>query len=217
MSELKGYKYKRISLKKIDNDKYPIAADLKGIPEKEELKEKLKAVLSNNGLVYYIIRDKEVHGIISAEYTQVDAAEYGLENVVGDDSKTGDTSNPTVNAFVSKDIYLSDDLKNNENTVMQEAVKEIEQYVGAIVSDESGTHTVRARVIKCGDVLLKYKGKKGKPSILIPMAIGYVIGLLIDIIFPGLIYETRLVTPLMGMMMGMFIGMAINSNSYTIE
>ncbi len=50
---------------------------------KGALKDALKSVLSDKGLVLYITRNKEVHGIITVEYTQVDAAEYGLEQVAG--------------------------------------------------------------------------------------------------------------------------------------
>jgi len=85
MPELKEYKYRMFSERKLKKDNYIISEELKDIPERQELNRKMQEALSAKGLVFFLTKEKKVNGVIIADMVEVDPSEYGIETASGKD------------------------------------------------------------------------------------------------------------------------------------
>ena len=54
MSDLRGFNYSNVSLRKVQKDKFVLAKELEQQISRDELKKKMVAVLNSNGKVYFI-------------------------------------------------------------------------------------------------------------------------------------------------------------------
>ncbi len=173
MPEIKDYKYEEITEKKIKKDDYTLSDNIPGIPERSELNQKMSDILSQKGIVFFITKDKVVNGIVTLFYDSVDAAVYNLDKIVKKDEKSD--GNAKVNIYETKDIYLSEDLKSQENVVMKDLTEEVKEHITS--------YTIDVRVIKCGDVVIVDRSKEGVSIIVTCMVFGLILGTVLGFVF----------------------------------
>ncbi len=202
MPEIKDYKYKMLSARKLKKDNYVLSEELKDIPERQELNRRMQEILSAEGLVFFLLKDKKVNGVILLDHIEVDPSAYGIEIDSGKDK--AEEKETKIYAYETKEIYLNDDLKNRQDTVMKDLLSEIKEFVYTYSKYE-------VKVIKCGDQMIAEKSKRTKFSIATCMMLGICAGALVSVI-PGvnLFFGSSI---LVGTMAGLIIGYLVREKT----
>ncbi len=205
MAEIKDYKFLIINEKEIDKDKYTLSEGFKEVPERAELNTRMKEILSDKGIVYFISKNNEVSGIVLIGCDKAEASEYGLEEVIRKQKgKKPDDNDLTVNVFDVKETYLSDDLKEQKDDLTKYIVENVKKHID--------DYTLEVRVIKCGDFVTVDRTAEGAGMIIICFIIGMIIGGALGNFIPMLSYGSGAV---LGMVIGGLAGYVIRSNVST--
>ncbi len=203
MPEIKDYKYKMFTERKLKKDDYVVSEELKDIPERQELNRKMQEILSAKGLVFFLLKNKKVNGVILLDHTEIDPSAYGIEIDSGKDK--ADEKETKIYAYETKEIYLNDDLKNRQDLVMKDLLSEIKEFIYSYGKNE-------VKAIKCGDHMIAERSKRTKFSISTCMLLGICAGTLLQFILSLKIYVGS-ISILVGMMAGMIIGYLIREKT----
>jgi len=229
MSDLRGFNYSNVSLRKIQKDKYILSKELELQISRTELKKKMVAVLDNNGKVYFICKKKEVCGVVVVRYEKHFASEFEFE---GKSSETKDMGTvmiegaihvedvlqdklgtekskkkyaeqkQTANAYVLEGLYLTEELKAKDKIIMFDIIDELKEV--AAMND------LCVKVIIWGDTIVADKtiGKIGgneSSAISIGVCLGMCFGAMFGTISGNLS---------LGICIGISIGCAIGAGFY---
>ncbi|MCR5774964.1 MAG: hypothetical protein K6G42_07760 [Lachnospiraceae bacterium] len=202
MPDIKDYKYKMLSDRKLKKDDYVVSEELKDLPERQELNRKMQETLSAEGLVFFLTKDSKVNGVILLDHNEVDPSAYGIETDSGKDK--AEEKESKIYAYETREIYLNDDLKNRQDLVMKDLLSEIKEFIYSYEKKE-------VKVIKCGDHMIAERSKRTKYTIATCMLLGICAGALVNFI-PGL-NSYMGISILLGMMAGMIIGLLVREKT----
>lgn len=231
MSDLRGFNYSNVSLRKVQKDKFVLAKELEQQISRDELKKKMVAVLNSNGKVYFICKKKEVCGIVIVRYEKHLASEFEFE-IDGKSSATKDMGTvmiesaihvedalqdklgtekskkkyaeqkQTANAYVLEDLFMSEELKAKDKIIMYDIID--------VLKEVAAMNDLCVKVIIWGDTIVADKtiGKIGgneSSAISIGMCLGMCFGAAFGTILGNLS---------LGIGIGISIGCAIGAGFY---
>lgn len=195
MSRLRGYDYRKVSLKKLRKDKYVLSSEIEMQVGREDLKIQMKNALSNNGSVYFISRKKEVCGVVIIKYEKDMALDFEIEEETDECEKA-----MIANAYVLESLYLSEDLKSKDEIIRKDLSEELKEV--------AAWGDLGVKVIIWGEHVIADKtiGKTGESAIGIGMCFGMSVGMMFGVPFDNIG---------IGMCIGMSIGMLLGTAYYS--
>lgn len=195
MSGLRGYDYRKVSLKKLRKDKYILSSEIEMQVGRENLKIQMKNALSNHGSVYFISRKKEVCGVVIIKYEKDMALDFEIEEETDEREKA-----MTANAYVLESLYLSEDLKLKDEIIRKDLSEELKEV--------AAWGDLGVKVIIWGEHMITDKtiGKTGESAIGIGMCLGMFVGMMFGVVFDNIA---------IGMCIGMSIGMLLGTAYYS--
>lgn len=197
MSHMRGYDYSDVPLKKIQKDKFILSSEIEAQVTRNELKNQIEKVLSNNGRVYFISRKKEVCGVVIIKYEKHLASDFELETEKKDERQ--DEKSMTANAYVLESLYLNEDLKSKDMIIMKDLLEELKEA--------AAFHDLGVKVIIWKETIIADKtiGKTSESAIAIGMCLGMSVGMMFGVVFDNIG---------IGMCLGMSIGMLLGATYY---
>lgn len=231
MSGLRGYDYSKVSLKKVQKDKYILSSEIEVQVEREELKTQMNNALSNNGIVYFISRKKEVCGVVIIKYEKHMALDFEIEektDELQDKKKQAEgfgtiVMNKAVE-FEAKHQIGTEKGKQKENEKAMTAnayvleslylskdlkskAEIIEKDLLEELKEAAAYNDLGVKVIIWGENIIADKtiGKTSESAISIGMCLGMSVGMMFGVVFDNIA---------IGMCLGMSIGMALGAAYY---
>ncbi|MCR5666204.1 MAG: hypothetical protein K6G01_05190 [Eubacterium sp.] len=200
MQEIKEYKYKLLSKRKLKKDNYVLSEELKDLPQRQELNTKMQQTLSANGLIFLLTKRGIVNGIIFIDKIEVNPLEYGIDYISGEGTKTY--------AYETREFYLNDDLKNRQDIMMQDLTKQIKEIV---FQTEADVH-----VIKCDNHVIVEKSKRIKNLFPTCIVIGMLAGALASFI-PAFENSFLAIDAGTGLVIGLIVALLIRQKTDSWE
>jgi len=232
MADLKGYGYKSVSNAILRKNNYVLNEELVHLLDREGLNMRIHKSVSEGGKAYFVMKKKEVCGIIVIDYKKYYASDFvadennEIKKSIGDkmmesavriednsaaifgqkNKAKEDEKKKLAFAYELSELYLTDDLKSKEKIVMYDIMDILKE---AAAFNDSGV-----KVIIWGETIVADKtlGKVGSNA----MSIGVSLGMCLGAAFGGLVYLNHGDTSKFALCIsfGMLIGLSIGTAYY---
>lgn len=237
----KRFDYSKVSLKKIQKDKYILSSDIEGMISRNELNVKARNALTTNGRVYFLSRKKEVCGVVIIRYEKHMASDFNFDDKDGEEQETKQQADNLESLIMDKAVEFEEKSqigtkkgkqKENEKAVTANAYvlealyldeelklkeKDIMHDLVEELKEAAAFNDLGVKVIIWGDNIIfdKTVGKTGSSAITIGMCLGMMAGMMFGVLISSNDGDSSYIS--LGVLFGMSIGMSLGTAYYGIS